>query len=41
MDLSKAFRALGDPTRLRIVRLLSETKLNVTEVMQVVGVAQS
>lgn len=41
MDLSKAFRALGDPTRLRIMRLLSETKLNVTEVMQVVGVAQS
>lgn len=41
MDLSKAFRALGDPTRLRIVRLLSETRLNVTEVMQVVGVAQS
>lgn len=41
MDLSKAFRALGDPTRLRIIRLLSETKLNVTEVMQVVGVAQS
>jgi ArsR family transcriptional regulator len=41
MDLSKAFRALGDPTRLRIMRLLSATKLNVTEVMQVVGVAQS
>lgn len=41
MDLSKAFRVLGDPTRLRIMRLLAETKLNVTEVMQVVGVAQS
>ena len=41
MDLSKAFRALGDPTRLRIMRLLSDTKLNVTEVTQVVGVAQS
>jgi 2-polyprenyl-3-methyl-5-hydroxy-6-metoxy-1,4-benzoquinol methylase len=41
MDLSEAFRALGDPTRLRIMKLLSETKLNVTEVMQVVGVAQS
>jgi 2-polyprenyl-3-methyl-5-hydroxy-6-metoxy-1,4-benzoquinol methylase len=41
MDLSKAFRVLGDPTRLRIMRLLSETKLNVTEVVQVVGVAQS
>ncbi len=41
MDLSKAFRALGDPTRLRILRLLSASKLNVTEVMQVVGVAQS
>ncbi len=41
MDLSKTFSVLGDPTRLRIMRLLAETKLNVTEVMQVVGVAQS
>jgi DNA-binding transcriptional ArsR family regulator len=41
MDLSEAFRALGDPTRLRIIRLLGEAKLNVTEVVQVVGVAQS
>lgn len=41
MKLSEAFRALGDPTRLRILRLICETSLNVTEVMQVVGVAQS
>jgi ArsR family transcriptional regulator len=41
MDLSKTFQVLGDPTRLRILRLLTETPLNVSEVVQVVGVAQS
>src|SRR4051812_1574865 len=39
--LSQSFRALGDPTRLRILRLLSETPLNVSELVSVVGVAQS
>ncbi|MFY1824351.1 ArsR/SmtB family transcription factor [Myxococcus fulvus] len=39
--LSQSFRALGDPTRLRILRLLSEAPLNVTELVSLVGVAQS
>jgi ubiquinone/menaquinone biosynthesis C-methylase UbiE len=39
-QLSQSFRALGDPTRLRILRLLSEAPLNVTELVSVVGVAQ-
>ncbi len=39
--LSDSFRALGDPTRLRILRLLIEVPLNVSELVSVVGVAQS
>ncbi len=39
--LSQSFRALGDPTRLRILRLLSTAPLNVSELVSVVGVAQS
>lgn len=39
--LSQSFRALGDPTRLRILRLLAEAPLNVSELVQLVGVAQS
>ncbi len=40
-EISEAFRALGDPTRLRILRLIGEAKLNVSEVVSVIGVAQS
>ena len=40
-ELSEAFRALGDPTRLRILRLVGEAKLNVSEVVSLIGVAQS
>ncbi len=40
-ELTEAFRALGDPTRLRILRLVGEAKLNVSEVVSVIGVAQS
>jgi len=40
-DLSQAFRALGDPTRLRILRLVAQAPLNVTELVSLVGVAQS
>jgi len=40
-SLTEAFRALGDPTRLRILRLISEARLNVSEVVSLVGVAQS
>src|SRR4051794_22781684 len=40
-DLSQSFRALGDATRLRILRLLAQAPLNVTELVSLVGVAQS
>lgn len=40
-NISEAFRALGDPTRLRILRLVGEAKLNVSEVVSLIGVAQS
>lgn len=39
--LSHSFRALGDPTRLRILRLVAAAPLNVTELVSLVGVAQS
>lgn len=39
--LSQHFRVLGDPTRLRILRLLAQVPLNVSELVSVVGVAQS
>jgi ArsR family transcriptional regulator len=39
--LTETFRALGDPTRLRILRLIVEARLNVSEVVSVIGVAQS
>src|SRR5262245_32933119 len=38
--LSQSFRALGDPTRLRILRLIAEAPLNVSELVSLVGVAQ-
>lgn len=40
-ELSQSFRALGDPTRLRILRLLAASPLNVSELVSLVGVAQS
>lgn len=40
-ELSQSFRALGDPTRLRILRLLAAAPLNVSELVSLVGVAQS
>lgn len=40
-ELSQSFRALGDPTRLRILRLVAQAPLNVTELVSLVGVAQS
>lgn len=41
MELSETFHALGDPTRLRILRLVAAARLNVTEVVSLIGVAQS
>ncbi len=40
MDLSESFRVLGDPTRLRILKLVGEAPLNVSELVSLVGVAQ-
>ena len=39
--LSESLRFLGDSTRLRILRCLAESPLNVTELTQVLGVGQS
>lgn len=39
--LSDSFRALGDPTRLRILRLVASAPLNVSELVSLIGVAQS
>src|SRR5256884_7635612 len=38
--LSQAYRALGDATRLRILRLIARTPLNVTELVSLVWIAQ-
>ena len=43
MDLErqvKIFKALGDPTRLRIIRLLTEKELCVCEIIPVTGKSQ-
>jgi ArsR family transcriptional regulator len=39
-DASEIFRALGDPTRLRILQLLREMELSVGELAQVLGQSQ-
>lgn len=38
---SSLFRLLGDPTRLRLLRLLSHDRFNVTELTGILGAAQS
>jgi 2-polyprenyl-3-methyl-5-hydroxy-6-metoxy-1,4-benzoquinol methylase len=38
--LVQSFRGLGDPTRLRILRLVAQSPLNVSELVSLVGVAQ-
>jgi len=40
-DASALFRLLGDEVRLRILRVLTQERLNVTELTGVVGIAQS
>ena len=35
------FRLLGDDARLRILRLLEEERLNVSELTSILGIAQS
>lgn len=39
-DLATAFRAMGDQTRLRIMRLITEAPLNVSELVSILGMAQ-
>jgi len=39
-SLVQSFKGLGDPTRLRILRLLAQAPLNVSELVSLVGVAQ-
>lgn len=39
-QISQAFRVLGDSTRLRLLRLLAQAPLNVSELVSIVGVAQ-
>ncbi len=41
VELNEILKALGDPTRLRVLRLLIGERLNVSEVVSVVGVGQS
>ena len=38
--LSQAYRALGDATRLRILRLIAQTPVNLSEIVSLVGIAQ-
>jgi ArsR family transcriptional regulator len=40
-ELQKVFKTLGDPTRVRILRLLEREELVVQELMEVLGMAQS
>ena len=41
MEVAATFRLLGDEARLRILRLLVEERLNVTELTGILGIAQS
>ncbi len=40
-ELQRVFKTLGDPTRVRILRLLASEELVVQELMEVLGMAQS
>lgn len=40
-NLTRLFKALGDPTRLRLLRLMAETELSVMELAEVTQLAQS
>ena len=41
MSSDKLFKALSDPTRLRLLRLLERFELNVNEIMRVMDMGQS
>jgi len=40
MNPAETFKAVSDPTRLRLLRLLSHTELNVQEMVQILGMSQ-
>ena len=40
-NIAQALRLLGDETRLRILILISQTPLNVSELTAIIGMAQS
>jgi SAM-dependent methyltransferase len=40
-QISEAFRVLGDSTRLRIMRLIGQARLNASELVSLIGIAQS
>ena len=41
IDLSQTFKALGDPTRLRIIDALSKSELCVCDIAEILGMSQS
>ena len=41
MEMIKQFKALSDPTRLRLLNILNETELNVNEIVSIVDMIQS
>ncbi len=41
MDVIRQFKALSDPTRLRLLHILSEVELNVNEIVSIVDMIQS
>ena len=41
MDIIKQFKALSDPTRLRLLNILNQYELNVNEIVSIVDMIQS
>ncbi len=41
MDVIRQFKALSDPTRLRLLHILNEVELNVNEIVSIVDMIQS
>ena len=41
MEIIRSFKALSDPTRIRLLHLLDHVELNVNEIVQVIGMIQS
>ncbi|MBG0778974.1 MAG: winged helix-turn-helix transcriptional regulator, partial [Desulfotignum balticum] len=41
MEVIRQFKALSDPTRLRLLHILNEVELNVNEIVSIVDMIQS